>query len=317
MSCKNNHWIFRGVATFVCYVLLCAHAFAEPKVGVIVPELRAPFKVIFDGVGNGIDKKLNKRASRLVLDKNFDSQEVERWLQKKNISAVITLGVLGQKASMYVPNNIPVVMGGLLSAPSSSNKFPGVAMTPEPGALFKLLRQLDKKRKKIIVVYNPTKNQWLIDLAKQQAVKNNVNLVAYKASDIKQSAKIYNEIFSQNGIDDTALWLLQDSKVVDSRVVLPFILEKAWQKHMVVFSSALSHVKKGVLFSMYPNNEKHGEQLAALILKESKSSSSVGNTISPTKGLQDAVNSRTAEHLGLNLSRSELREFDVVFPLSN
>ena len=118
-------------------------------------------------------------------------------------------------------------------------------------------------------------------------------------------------------MQDTALWLLQDSKVVDSKVVLPFILEKAWQKHIVVFSSALSHVKKGVLFSMYPNNEAHGEQLASLLLQESRGSSNQRNTLSPTNGLQDAINSRTAEHLGLNLSRSKLREFDVVFPLSN
>ncbi len=317
MNCKIQHWYRRYVASIVCYIILCASVSAEPKVGIIVPELRAPFKIIFDSVGDGVNNKLSKRASKLVLDKNFDSKEVTQWLQRKNIDAVITLGVLGQKASVYVPSNVPVVMGGLLSAPKPLNKFPGIALTPEPGALFTLLKRLDGKRRKVIVVYNPKKNQWLIDLAKQQAVNESISLVAYKATDIKQSAKIYNEILDQNGMDDTALWLLQDSKVVDSKVVLPFILEKTWQKHIVVFSSALSHVKKGVLFSMYPNNEAHGEQLAALLLKQSRGSSNAGNTLSPTKGLQDAINSRTAEHLGLDLSRSELRKFDVVFPLSN
>ena len=305
------------VAILVCCFLCCTVVFAEPKVGLIVPELRAPFKVIFDDISNGVNNKLNNKATKLVINKNFDSQDIAQWLQRKNIDAVITLGVLGQKASIYVPNNMPVVMGGLLSAPKSTNTYPGIALTPKPDALFSLLMRLDKNRKKVIVVYNPTKNQWLIDLAKQQAVNKKVNLVAYKATDIKESAKIYNEILSQNGMEDTALWLLQDSKVVDSKVVLPFILEKAWQKHIVVFSSALSHVKKGVLFSMYPNNEAHGEQLASLLLQESRGSSNQRNTLSPTNGLQDAINSRTAEHLGLNLSRSKLREFDVVFPLSN
>ena len=85
----------------------------------------------------------------------------------------------------------------------------------------------------------------------------------------------------RDDLDDSALWLLQDRKIVDSKVVLPFILEKAWQKNIVVFSSALSHVKKGVLFSMYPDNQSHGEQLAKLVLKQSRGTESIGNKIFP------------------------------------
>ena len=297
--------------------LSIACVYAEPKVGVIIPELREPYKKIFDTVGSGIDDGLRKRTSKLILSKDYDSQSITRWIEKENINAIIALGGIGQKASVYIPRNIPIVLGGLLSSPSPMNKFPGVALTPNPKSLFGLLKNLSSQRNKVIVVYNPNKNQWLVDLAKQQAAAARIQLVAYKATDIKQSAKIYDEVFDSHDSENIAIWLLQDRKVVDSRVVLPFILENAWQKKIVVFSSALSHVKKGVLFSMYPDNELHGKQLAALMTKEKASSSSVGNKLYPTRGLQDAINSRTAEHLGLALSRAKLREFDVVFPLSN
>ena len=305
-----------GLVVVVCCLSMCV-AVAEPKVGVIVPELRAPFKVIFDTVAKGVDEGLKKRSSKLILSKDYNPQEITRWMQKENINAVVTLGGLGRKAAAYVPSNTPIVLGALLSSPGAANKYPGVALTPGPKSLFKLLKQLDKKRKKIVVVYNPAKSQWLVDLAKRQTAVYGVRLVAYKATDIKQAAIIYDEIFSGNDLERTAVWLLQDRKVVDSKVVLPFILEKAWQKKIVVFSSALSHVKKGVLFSMYPDNKLHGKQLADLIRAESADATGMGNKLYPTEGLQDAINSRTAEHLGLNVTRSQLRDFDVVFPLSN
>lgn len=298
-------------------VLLAMSVKADSKVGVIIPELREPFKVIFDTVGSGIDDGLNKRTSKLILSKDYDPKSITRWIEKESIDAVITLGGVGQRASMYVPMNITIVLGALLSSPSPTNKYPGIALTPNPKSLFNLLNNLDDQRNTVIVVYNPSKNQWLVDLAKRQAAANGVRLVAYKATDIKQAAIIYDEIFKSSEPDKIAIWLLKDRKVVDSKVVLPFILKNAWQKKIIVFSSALSHVKKGVLFSMYPDNELHGKQLASLMLKEKASASSIGNKLYPTIGLQDAINSRTAEHLGLDVSRSKLREFDVVFPVSN
>lgn len=317
MTSRLNKLAYKLVITFLINVLLVSVVCADSKVGVIIPELREPFKAIFDTVGSGIDDGLGKKTPKLILKKNYDPQSIGRWIKKENINAVVTLGGVGQKATIYIPKNIPVMLGALLSSPGPTNKFPGIALTPNPKSLFALLKRLDNQRSKVIVVYNPERNQWIVDLAKRQAAANGVRLVAYEATDLKQAAIIYNKIFDSSELDSTAIWLLQDRKVVDSKVVLPFILEQAWQKKIVVFSSALSHVKKGVLFSMYPDNESHGKQLAELVLKQRVSSAAPVNQLYPTEGLQDAINSRTAEHLGLGVSRSELREFDVVFPLSN
>lgn len=297
--------------------LLCTATYAASQVGIIMPELRAPFNEIFDAVADGVDNKFRDPAVRLVLKKNHSPVEITNWLRAKNISSVIALGSLGKKAVAYVPKNTPIVLGGLFSAASSTNLHPGLALTAEPGAMFALLKKLDKSRNKVVVVYNPLKYKWLIDLAKRQAANNGVQLVAYEATNLKQAAIIYDEILSQSMLDKTALWLLQDRTVVDSKVVLPFILEKTWQKDMVVFSSALGHVSKGVLFAMYPNNIQHGEQLADMLIKVKSGSSKFGNKLFPSQGLQKAINSRTAEHLGIKTSKSELREYDVVFPVSN
>ena len=311
--------LFARNCIVVClsWCAICAPVFAESKIGIIVPELRAPFNKIFESVADGVDDKLGRRTTRLILEKDYSPSRISNWVSANNIDAVITLGSRGKKASAYLPSEMPRVLGGLISAPSPTDSHPGLALTPNPRAMFALLKELDPSRTKVVVVYNPLKYQWLIDLAKRQAANNGVQLVEYKATDLKQAAIIYNEIFNESPLNKTALWLLQDRTVVDSKVVLPFILEKTWQKDMIVFSSALGHVSKGVLFAMYPNNKKHGEQLADMLMQVQVGSTKYGNRIFPSTGLQKAINSRTAEHLGIKRSKSQLREFDVVFPVSN
>ena len=299
-----------------CWLLLFGRVIAEPNVGIIIPELRAPYNEIYNSIGNGVDEHLKNKSNRLLLVKDYDPKIVTDWLNEQNIDAVITLGSLGQSSIKYLPKDFSVVMGAILSSSSDTPQYPSVALMPDPSEQFQLLKELDETRKRVIVVYNPSKNQWLIDLAKQQAVANNLQLVAYKANNIKQAAMIYDDVLTNGQLDSTALWLLQDRSVVDSKVVLPFILEKAWQKSIVVFSGSPGHVKHGVLFCMFPDNQQHGQQAANLLLKE-VGGNNVDRRIYPTEGLQKAINSRTAEHLGLNISKSELREFDLVFPLSN
>ena len=305
------------IAPLVCWCILCVPVYAESNAGIIIPELRAPFDQIFEAVADGIEKELGHASVRLILEKNYSPIKVTNWLRANDIDSVITLGSRGKKAAAYFPQDMPVVLGGLLSAPSPTNPYPGLALTPEPGAMFGLLKELDPTRAQVIVVYNPLKYQWLIDIAKRQAVENGVQLVEYEATDLKRAAIIYNEILSRQKLDKSALWLLQDRTVIDSRVVLPFILERSWQKDMMVFSSALGHVSKGVLFAMYPNNELHGQQLAKILKNIKAGKNGVGNRIYPSTGLHKAINSRTAEHLGIKKSISELREYDVVFPVSN
>ena len=297
----------------VSLLLFASITYAEPKVGVIVPQLREPFKTIFDAVGEGIDRDLRKRSSQLVITKETKPSEIADWYRQKNIDAVIALGVSGRKAALNLPQSTPIVLGALLSDPGSTNPHPGVALTPNPNALFIMLNDLFNKQKKVVVVYNPLKNQWLINLAKRQAANNKVQLVTLEATDLKQAVIMYNRVFNEFRAKDTAIWLLPDPSIIDNKTVFPFIVEKSWNKNFVVFSSALSHVKKGVLFGLFPDNVAHGKQLAKMIINKHSNPNAHGSEILPTSGLQSAINVRVAEHLDINGLRNKLREFDLEF----
>lgn len=300
-------------------MILCAgsNIYAQDRVGIVIPELREPFKSIFEAVGEGVDLYRPGNSSQFLLTKSHKPEDITQWVQKEKLGSVIALGVSGRKATAHLPSSMPVVLGALLAKPGAGNIRPGIALTPDPISLFKLLQQISSKHTKVIVVYNPSRNQWIIDLALKQMDDNELQLSSLVAIDLKQAIKMYDKVLSKSNPEDTALWLLPDPSIIDSKVVLPFILKKSWENNFIVFSSALAHVKKGVLFSMFPDNVAHGQQLAELVAKQMRSGLENKNVIYPTSGLQKALNSRVAEHIGLNLSRSQVRDFDVVFPVSN
>jgi putative ABC transport system substrate-binding protein len=109
-----------------------------------------------------------------------------------------------------------------------------------------------------------------------------------------------------------ALWLPQDSTTVEESSVLPLVLEKSWDSSLAVFSSNAAHVRRGVLFALYPNNVELGRNLASSA-QEYLSLGKKGDVV-PLKAVRLAVNVRTGGHLGLHFSNDQQRRFDLIFP---
>ena len=303
-------------------MLLCFQLYADvliddTNIGVIMPEVRKPYKIIFDDINQGVVDALGKRPKQFYINANTKRSDIHAWLLDSQINSVVTLGQASTKLMQGIPSQVNIVSGALLAMPEQSKFNQGVALTPNPNDLFYSLKILKTKIKQVAVVYNPAKYQWLIDLAKSQVSANGIELLAYKATNIKESVKIHTRLLSNDDNESLAIWLLQDRSTVDNKVVLPFLLEKTWQKSMVIFSSSLGHVKKGALFCMYPNNRTHGRQLGELLIDNMRTDNTANSRLTPTRDALTAINTRTAEHLGIKLSNSDLKDFDVIFPMPN
>jgi putative ABC transport system substrate-binding protein len=303
-------------------MVLCFQAYADvlidhANIGVIIPEVRKPYKIIFDDINKGLEDALTKRPKLYYINANTKRSDIHTWMIESQINSVISLGQASIKLMQDIPSQVNVVSGALLTMPAQGKFNQGVALTPNPKDLFYTLKTLKTKIKRVAVVYNPNKYQWLIDLAKSQVSAHGIELLAYQATNIKESVKIHARLLSNDDNESLALWLLQDRSTVDNKVVLPFLLEKTWQKSMVIFSSSLGHVKKGALFCMYPNNRAHGRQLGELLIDNIRDGNSKISRLAPTRDALAAINTRTAEHLGIKLSNSDLKDFDVVFPMPN
>jgi putative ABC transport system substrate-binding protein len=122
----------------------------------------------------------------------------------------------------------------------------------------------------------------------------------------------YQDIFAAIDSRRDALWLLQDSTTVEDGSVLPLVLQESWGRNIAVFSSSIGHVRRGVLFSLYPDNVEMGRHLADTALGFLASGDYGEHGMILLREVLMAINLRTADHLGLKPNRKQ--GYGMVFP---
>lgn len=283
------------------------------SVGVIYPDVRQPYEQIFENIVTGVDQGLGESAKRYRMKSDSDASELQQWVREENIDTIVALGNGGLQAAEILRAEVNIVVGAIQETPKSA-AFPGILLTPHPESLFQQLKILAPGVTSVAVVYNPERSTWLIDEAVRAAKAHRLQLQALVAESLQEAAILYRELLSNVADTSQAIWLLQDPSTLDERAILPFILQEAWEKHLVVFSSNPTHVRRGALFSLFPDNFGMGRSLALIAKKVRQKNQENALTIAPLQDLFIAVNRRTADHLGLRFSTRQLRDFKLVFP---
>lgn len=285
----------------------------SPAVGVVYPDIREPYRGVFLNIVKGIEARLGTAVKRHALSEAFSSQALSDWLDKERVNTVITLGSRGLRAASELPTDVRVVAGAVINAPNEAH-FPVVTLHPDPAALFDRLHQLAPGVNRVTVVYNPQRTGWLIEQATKAATERGLTLNPVPAKGLREAVLRYRDFLAETAAGMEAVWLLQDPSTTDARTVLPLILKEAWNRNLVVFSSNPAYVKRGVLFALYPDNVGMGRTLGEMVLQAKDTESLKISGGLPLRDLLIAVNVRTADHLGLELTSRQKRAFDLVFP---
>ncbi|MDD5058680.1 MAG: ABC transporter substrate binding protein [Sideroxydans sp.] len=282
-------------------------------IAVIYPDIGEPFRSVFMQIIDGIEEKAKGRVTNFAVGANVDVGELNSSLHRQDTKVVIALGRQGVKVASALDSDIGVVVGGVLMAPENEARNLQVnSLSPDPALLFTRLKGMMPRAKRVFTVYDPRQNEWLIQLAKEGALAQGLELVAYPVQDLRGAMRAYQEIIANSDSRLDALWLPQDSTTVEESAVLPLVLQQSWSNNLTVFSSSFSHVKRGVLFSLYPDNVELGRHLAGSALGMLASGENDASGMSPLREVLMAINLRTAKHLGMNTSR--LQSFDMAFP---
>lgn len=307
---------WRLVLGFGVGLLVFAAAALQPSPGiaVIYPDIGEPYRSVFAKIIEGIEDQANGRIPSFPVGGDQNPQDIAGELRRQGIRAVVALGRNGVKVASSLERDIGIVAGGVVSVPQEiSRNMVVFSLAPDPSLLLARLQSLVPGVKRVFVVYNPNQNAWLIRHAKEVAHARGLELVSYEALDLKTALKIYQDIFAGADPRRDALWLPQDSSTVDETVVLPLVLREAWALNLVFFSSNVAHVRRGALFSLYPDNFEIGRQLASSALNYVSSwGGQAPRGVMPLRTVLLAVNVRTANHLGINLTGKQ--RFDLVFP---
>lgn len=290
-----------------------AWAAGESRIAVVYPDIGEPYRGIFEKIIEGIEDKVGTRVAKNPVRSDTDISALKSSLLRQNTKVVIALGRQGMNAATALHSDFGVVVGGVLTVPENdASAQPVISLTPDPALLFASMKTLMPATKRVFVVYDPSLNGWLVKLAKEAARALGMELVAYEALDLRSAVQHYQQIFSSIDGHNDVLWLPQDYTTVEESSVLPMVLQESWNRDFAVFSSNSAHVRRGVLFSLYPDNLGLGKSLAELALGILRSGVYENRGIMPLHDVQSAVNLRTAKHLRLKASR--LRDFDTTYP---
>jgi putative tryptophan/tyrosine transport system substrate-binding protein len=281
---------------------------ARPRVGVVYPQVREPFRAVFQTIAKGIDTELPRRTEVFEIGPDENAGTLSQQLAKRDIDAVILLGTHGLTLSEQLDPSFRRVVGAFLAAP---DKVPpnvlATSLAPAPRLLFAKLRELAPGVDRINVIHGADDNDWLIQRAHIAAKELGYNFNPIRMNSIREGANAYRELLQQCGPTD-AVWLLQASAFLNESSVLQMILRAAWDRNVVVFSSNGSHVPKGALFALFPDNAAMGAHLARQATR-----SDIAPGLYPLEQLNTAINIRTSDHLGLGLNAGDSR-FNMVFP---
>ncbi len=290
-----------------------AQASSEGTIAVIYPDIGEPYRSVFAQIIGGIEAKTKRHVANFAVGPNVNVGELNSSLRNQNTKVVIALGRQGVKVASALDSNIGVVMGGVLTATESElHEHEVNCLSPDPALLFTRLQGMMPKVRRIFTVYDPRQNAWLMRLAKEAARAQGLELVAYEAQDLRSAMNAYQEILATADSSRDAIWLPQDSTTVEESTVLPMVLQESWSHNLAVFSSSFGHVRRGVLFSLYPNNEELGRHLAGSALGYLVTGENESTGMIPLREVLMAINLRTAKHLGVNTSRQQ--SFDMAFP---
>lgn len=291
---------------------------AEPPVtvAVVYPEVREPYLGVFMEIIRGIEAEIGRPVTLYPLrDEPGLADAITARIKAAGNDVAISLGHAGLTVAKPLATAMPVVVGAVLAATEQETQgLAGISLTPDPEALFEHLKQLVPDVKEVTVIYDPSRKSWEISRALAAAKARGLTLNAQPAANLHLSAELYRNVLVDMRNDSIAIWLPRDNAVMDEATLLPVLLKQAWEKNFVVFSSNLDHVRKGALFSLYPDNFGMGRSLGSMALERANAKPGHPTNFEPLRNLRVAVNLRTAEHLGLNLAGK--RKFDLTFPSS-
>jgi putative ABC transport system substrate-binding protein len=285
----------------------------KTPIAVIYPDIGEPYRSVFAQIVSGIEGKVKTPLAHFAMGPKADIEELKSNLRRQDVKVVIALGRQGMKLASKLDRNIGVVVGGVITTPENEmGDLPVNSLAPDPALLFSNLKALMPAVKRVFVVHDPRQNGWMIRLAKEAAHEQGLELVAYETQDLRNAARIYRDIFASVDSRRDALWLLQDSVAAEDGTILPLVLQESWDRNLAVFSSSLVHVRRGVLFSLYPDNVEMGRHLADSAQEYLASGEYGERGMILLREVLVAINLRTADHLGIKYGNKQ--SFGIVFP---
>lgn len=296
--------------TVVLQPVCSAEAAAETsspgaQLAVVFPQVRQPFQKVYQTIAKGAAEGFAGPTSEIILDADKPATDLESRIADH---MVVALGGRGITELQPMTLAHPLVVGAV------SRRIPhvyGMSMVPEESLIVTKLHVLAPEVRRVFVIVRSHDN--IIDPKSAQLAFNQlgIQLHIHEAEDLRAAAGIYRKVIRSLGSGD-AVWIPSGDRFVGN-ALLSILLQASWKSEFVVFSSNPTHVKRGALFSVYPDNFQMGVRLGELARKIAEGEQQQAG-MEPLQSVFVTLNERTSNHLGILLTDDMKEHIDLVLP---
>lgn len=311
---KKKGFLARNIMLSIaaCSVFGGAQASDFSRIAVIYPAVREPYRVIFNEIMQGIEQESHGHPQKFEIENEQELDRLKNHLHEIHVSGVVALGRTAPAVARHLMNSIPVVVGAArFQIGPDTQDLSGLTLTPDPAIMLDMLHKLAEGVRRVVIIHPKGKDAWLVSRARDSAKTLGLDIEEFQSENIRESALFYRDFFDKAISGRDALWLPQGDPALEEEALISLIIEESWRKSLVVFSANPEHVRRGTLFSVFPDNTLMGRKLVVM-LRDRLSEAGKTSPIIPLRELKEAINTRTADHLGLRAT--QFGSFDMVFP---
>jgi putative ABC transport system substrate-binding protein len=283
-------------------LLAAGQALAQPAL-ILYPVAREPYAGIYRDTLAGIEQSYQGDSRSLAVQPGRDL--VPGLLADAGVA--VALGDGAARALSALRPLVPVITTATEDIPFQRRHR--LAYYPDPPMLLAQLRRFQPRVQRVKLVAAPDIGDY-VDRVRQEMAAAGLELDVCDADGLKAAAECYRQLLSQASSTD-AIWLLQGGKLLEP-ALLSYILDVAWRRQLLVFSSNPSHAGRGALFAIYPDNEAAGRQIGALINECLRRCDGKPSRTSYLREMKLVLNERTGRHLGLTISPDARKNADLI-----
>ena len=260
---------------------------------IVYPKVKAPYNKIYKDIIKGINESYPGISQELELTQNGNNNDLSEQVEQHKPDVLVALGKGSLKIVRQLAPATPVVAGAITK---TDEVVAGISMSPASDVVLSHLLGMAPFVKRVYVV-SDLKRQAQLEGAEAFMSERGKVLKIEEVKSVHEAADRYLKIINQASEED-AIWLMRGGSLNDPSILM-LILKAAWKKKIIVFSSDPSHVKRGALFSLYPDNEKMGHALAKIAEQLEQKLIQPGVGLTPLRSIHLIVNKRTSKHLGI------------------
>jgi putative ABC transport system substrate-binding protein len=274
--------------------------------------VKTPGVVAFDEARNGFSSICFENVKEFTLQEDLSNQtEITTEIQSGNYQLVLALGT---RAAEYAKRNLPtlpivfcMVIASQVNLLKADN-ITGVTLDVRIKDQFAILKNINKKIKRVGTIYTSPPNDSVIALAKDAADDLNLELITARVSNSQEIQKAMGEIIDK--ID--ALWIPPDPSL-NGEEVIRYIGQTSLTKQIPCVGPSERYVRSGAILSMTIDSIEAGRMAGDLANKIKQGTPPSKLPVQEMQRPKMIINTRAAGLLGLTFPENVLNAAHKVY----